>query len=147
MNNLFWIYLPPHVYAGAGNAIFPLLAQNRNPELRIHAFDYSSHAVKLVQVLFPNRCCFFFSIPTRWSSKMLCTHHRPVERSPLRSGICRLPLHLRASHRVPPTYLFSYLSSAPYIPPSGPAPSPTSHRYGILYFFISSPPHVPLARP
>lgn len=37
------------VGCGAGNAIFPLLAQNRNPELRIHAFDYSSHAVKLVQ--------------------------------------------------------------------------------------------------
>jgi hypothetical protein len=60
INNLSWIYLPPHVYAGAGNAIFPLLAQNRNPELRIHAFDYSSHAVKLVQVIF-NRCCVFFS--------------------------------------------------------------------------------------
>ncbi|KAI0256007.1 methyltransferase [Lactifluus subvellereus] len=37
------------VGCGAGNAIFPLLAQNRNPELHIHAFDYSSHAVKLVQ--------------------------------------------------------------------------------------------------
>ncbi|KAI0058943.1 methyltransferase [Artomyces pyxidatus] len=34
---------------GAGNAIFPLLSANSNPELRIHAFDYSSHAVKLVQ--------------------------------------------------------------------------------------------------
>jgi tRNAThr (cytosine32-N3)-methyltransferase len=50
----------PLVYVGAGNAVFPLLAQNRNPELRIHAFDYSSHAVKLVQVLF-NRCSFFLS--------------------------------------------------------------------------------------
>ncbi|KAH9967132.1 S-adenosyl-L-methionine-dependent methyltransferase [Russula dissimulans] len=37
------------VGCGAGNAILPLLAQNRNPDLRIHAFDYSSHAVKLVQ--------------------------------------------------------------------------------------------------
>ncbi|KAI9458141.1 S-adenosyl-L-methionine-dependent methyltransferase [Lactarius psammicola] len=37
------------VGCGAGNAIFPLLEQNRNPELRIHAFDYSSHAIKLVQ--------------------------------------------------------------------------------------------------
>ncbi|KAH9000437.1 methyltransferase [Lactarius akahatsu] len=36
------------VGCGAGNAIFPLLEQNRNPELRIHAFDYSSHAIKLV---------------------------------------------------------------------------------------------------
>ncbi|KAI9507039.1 methyltransferase [Russula earlei] len=44
---------------GAGNAIFPLLAQNRNPELRIHAFDYSSHAVKLVQhnVLYTSPPC------------------------------------------------------------------------------------------
>jgi tRNAThr (cytosine32-N3)-methyltransferase len=44
--------LPPpasRICVGAGNAIFPLLAQNRNPDLRIHAFDYSSHAVKLVQ--------------------------------------------------------------------------------------------------
>jgi len=42
----------PHSYidVGAGNAIFPLLEQNCNPELHIHAFDYSSHAVKLVQV-------------------------------------------------------------------------------------------------
>ena len=36
--------------AGAGNSIFPLLAQNTNPHLSIHAYDYSSHAVKLVQV-------------------------------------------------------------------------------------------------
>ncbi|KAI0322784.1 S-adenosyl-L-methionine-dependent methyltransferase, partial [Amylostereum chailletii] len=34
---------------GAGNWVFPLLADNRNPALKIHAFDYSSHAVKLVQ--------------------------------------------------------------------------------------------------
>ena len=40
----------PIIHTGAGNAIFPLLEQNCNPELRIHAFDYSSHAIKLVQV-------------------------------------------------------------------------------------------------
>ncbi|EIM86949.1 methyltransferase [Stereum hirsutum FP-91666 SS1] len=34
---------------GAGNSVFPLLAENTNPELTIHAYDYSSHAVKLVQ--------------------------------------------------------------------------------------------------
>jgi len=34
---------------GAGNAVFPLLSQNRNPNLRLHAYDYSSQAVKLVQ--------------------------------------------------------------------------------------------------
>jgi tRNAThr (cytosine32-N3)-methyltransferase len=34
---------------GAGNSCFPLLRENRNPLLDIHAFDYSKHAVKLVQ--------------------------------------------------------------------------------------------------
>ncbi|KAI5122500.1 hypothetical protein M0805_001408 [Coniferiporia weirii] len=34
---------------GAGNSVFPLLASNRNPLLKLHAHDYSSHAVKLVQ--------------------------------------------------------------------------------------------------
>lgn len=35
---------------GAGNAVFPLLTANKNPALKLHAYDYSSHAVKLVQV-------------------------------------------------------------------------------------------------
>ncbi|KAL5492311.1 hypothetical protein ACEPAI_3758 [Sanghuangporus weigelae] len=34
---------------GAGNSVFPLLAANQNPDLHLYAFDYSSHAVKLVQ--------------------------------------------------------------------------------------------------
>ncbi|KIK80166.1 hypothetical protein PAXRUDRAFT_833689 [Paxillus rubicundulus Ve08.2h10] len=34
---------------GAGNAAFPLLSANKNPKLAIRAYDYSSHAVKLVQ--------------------------------------------------------------------------------------------------
>ncbi|KAG6819069.1 hypothetical protein H0H93_015763 [Arthromyces matolae] len=34
---------------GAGNSVFPLLASNQNPELQLRAYDYSSHAVKLVQ--------------------------------------------------------------------------------------------------
>ncbi|KAI6013554.1 S-adenosyl-L-methionine-dependent methyltransferase [Pisolithus marmoratus] len=34
---------------GAGNTAFPLLSANKNPKLMIRAFDYSSHAVKLVQ--------------------------------------------------------------------------------------------------
>ncbi|TDL23711.1 methyltransferase [Rickenella mellea] len=34
---------------GAGNSVFPLLSANLNPELELHAFDYSNHAVKLVQ--------------------------------------------------------------------------------------------------
>ncbi|KAG1747881.1 uncharacterized protein EDB91DRAFT_1198384 [Suillus paluster] len=35
---------------GAGNAAFPLLMANKNPNLIIRAYDYSIHAVKLVQV-------------------------------------------------------------------------------------------------
>lgn len=38
------------MWIGAGNAVFPLLAANENPHLRLKAYDYSSHAVKLVQV-------------------------------------------------------------------------------------------------
>ncbi|KAF8141437.1 S-adenosyl-L-methionine-dependent methyltransferase [Boletus edulis] len=34
---------------GAGNAAFPLLSANKNPRLTIRAYDYSSHAIKLVQ--------------------------------------------------------------------------------------------------
>ncbi|KAI0332694.1 methyltransferase [Cubamyces sp. BRFM 1775] len=34
---------------GAGNAVFPLLEANKNPHLYLKAYDYSSHAVKLVQ--------------------------------------------------------------------------------------------------
>ncbi|KAG6909371.1 hypothetical protein DXG01_000810 [Tephrocybe rancida] len=34
---------------GAGNSVFPLLAGNQNPELQLRAYDYSNHAVKLVQ--------------------------------------------------------------------------------------------------
>ncbi|OJT02955.1 tRNA(Thr) (cytosine(32)-N(3))-methyltransferase [Trametes pubescens] len=37
------------VGCGAGNAVFPLLAANENPHLSLKAYDYSSHAVKLVQ--------------------------------------------------------------------------------------------------
>ncbi|TRM58721.1 S-adenosyl-L-methionine-dependent methyltransferase [Schizophyllum amplum] len=37
------------VGCGAGNAIFPLLSLNKNPELDLRAYDYSNHAVKVVQ--------------------------------------------------------------------------------------------------
>ncbi|KAF9473414.1 methyltransferase [Pholiota conissans] len=37
------------VGCGAGNSVFPLLAENKNTELRLHAYDYAAHAVKLVQ--------------------------------------------------------------------------------------------------
>jgi len=35
---------------GAGNSVFPLLSSNQNPKLSLHAYDFSNHAVKLVQV-------------------------------------------------------------------------------------------------
>lgn len=37
------------VGAGAGNTAFPILAQNRNPGLRIHACDFSAQAVELIR--------------------------------------------------------------------------------------------------
>lgn len=37
-------------FTGAGNAVFPLLAANQNPQLSLYAYDYASHAVKVVQV-------------------------------------------------------------------------------------------------
>lgn len=37
------------VGAGAGNTAFPLLAMNQNPELRLHACDYSKKAVDLIR--------------------------------------------------------------------------------------------------
>ncbi|TFK71428.1 methyltransferase [Pluteus cervinus] len=33
---------------GAGNSVFPVLSSNSNPHLLIKAYDYSSHAIKLV---------------------------------------------------------------------------------------------------
>ncbi len=40
-----------HENTGAGNSVFPLLTANENPLLKLHACDFSSHAVKLVQVI------------------------------------------------------------------------------------------------
>ncbi|KAH0563010.1 hypothetical protein GP486_002430 [Trichoglossum hirsutum] len=37
------------VGAGAGNTAFPILAQNRNPNLKIHAVDFSRKAVELIR--------------------------------------------------------------------------------------------------
>ncbi|KAG6877033.1 hypothetical protein C0993_010907 [Termitomyces sp. T159_Od127] len=34
---------------GVGNSVFPLLASNKNPNLQLRAYDYSTHAIKLVQ--------------------------------------------------------------------------------------------------
>ncbi|KAK4540231.1 hypothetical protein LTR36_009636 [Oleoguttula mirabilis] len=37
------------VGAGAGNTAFPVLAMNQNPELRLHACDYSSKAIDIIR--------------------------------------------------------------------------------------------------
>lgn len=37
------------VGAGAGNTAFPILAMNQNPELRLHACDYSKKAIGLIR--------------------------------------------------------------------------------------------------
>ncbi|KAF1987661.1 methyltransferase [Aulographum hederae CBS 113979] len=37
------------VGAGAGNSAFPILAQNQNPKLKIHACDFSKKAVELIR--------------------------------------------------------------------------------------------------
>jgi tRNAThr (cytosine32-N3)-methyltransferase len=41
----------PQPISGAGNSVFPLLTANQNPDLHLRAYDYSHHAVKLVQVI------------------------------------------------------------------------------------------------
>ncbi|KAI9796023.1 MAG: hypothetical protein M1833_006531 [Piccolia ochrophora] len=35
--------------AGAGNAVFPILAHNQNPRLKVHAYDFSQKAVELIR--------------------------------------------------------------------------------------------------
>ncbi|KAF7309563.1 Methyltransferase-like protein [Mycena indigotica] len=37
------------VGCGVGNSVFPLLSENSNPQLALHAFDYSQQAVKILQ--------------------------------------------------------------------------------------------------
>jgi len=37
------------VGAGAGNTAFPILAQNQNPDLKIHACDFSKIAVDVMR--------------------------------------------------------------------------------------------------
>jgi len=37
------------VGAGAGNTAFPVLASNRNPQLRLHACDYSAKAIDIIR--------------------------------------------------------------------------------------------------
>ena len=91
-------------------------------------------------------CLFSPFSPMCSSSKTLCTLHRRVERSRPPFGIYHPPRRLRTSRRVRPTYLFSYLSSAPYILLNGPTLSPTSPRYGTPIFFQFAPPHLPLCK-
>ncbi|KAF5318377.1 hypothetical protein D9611_013900 [Ephemerocybe angulata] len=42
-------FVVAEIGCGAGNSAYPLLTMNENPDLRIFAYDYSPHAVKLVQ--------------------------------------------------------------------------------------------------
>jgi len=37
---------------GNGSTLFPLLAANENPHLRLHGYDYSKEAVNVVRVRF-----------------------------------------------------------------------------------------------
>jgi hypothetical protein len=45
---------------GTGAAIFPLLSANHNPSLSLRAYDYSKHAIKLVQVC--SLSCFSYHL-------------------------------------------------------------------------------------
>ena len=71
---------------GAGNSIFPLLAANRNPDLHLRAYDYSSHAVKLVKVCF---ICFKMCRGDTYllGRVTLCTHPRRLDQSMHRYGM------------------------------------------------------------
>jgi len=138
----------PYIDVGAGNAIFPLLEQNCNHELHIHAFDYSSHAVKLVQVrpilrqsisTDPLICC------DDHPSTTLCTYPHLVERSLPRSGTCPLQSFPQASRLTRRTFSSSCLSSALYTPPNGPVPSPISPRCGSASRSPSFPPRLTIA--
>jgi len=135
------------VHAGAGNAIFPLLAQNRNPELRIHAFDYSSHAVKLVQVLF-NHFCFFFPSSHQPFDPAKCSVHITALWSDYgcrlgfivgiaASGPCAA-FRRHTCSRICPQRLTSFRMARRHL----------QHRTGMeaFYHVSSAPPHVPLAR-
>ncbi|KAJ2936944.1 hypothetical protein H1R20_g133, partial [Candolleomyces eurysporus] len=42
-------FVVAEIGCGAGNSAYPLLSSNQNPDLKIFAYDYSPHAVKLVQ--------------------------------------------------------------------------------------------------
>lgn len=56
------------VGCGAGNTVYPLLAKNENPDLVIHATDYSAEAVGVVKV---GRNALFgtVSVRFRWKSR------------------------------------------------------------------------------
>ncbi|KAJ2913064.1 hypothetical protein MD484_g7338, partial [Candolleomyces efflorescens] len=42
-------FVVAEIGCGAGNSAYPLLSSNQNPDLKVFAYDYSPHAVKLVQ--------------------------------------------------------------------------------------------------
>jgi tRNAThr (cytosine32-N3)-methyltransferase len=64
--------------------VFPLLAANRNPKLSIRAYDYSNHAIKLVQVrgvrisLTIHQFCINFKTDPLYLSPPIGTVHASV---------------------------------------------------------------------
>lgn len=75
---------------GAGNAVFPLLEGNKNPDLNLRAYDYSSHAVKLVQVFIPI-CIKLFRLKMPSSRQIRYTSSRQSARSKVPYGISPRP--------------------------------------------------------
>ncbi|KAH9020359.1 hypothetical protein EDB85DRAFT_1896228 [Lactarius pseudohatsudake] len=106
------------VRCGAGNAIFPLLEQNRNPKLHIHAFDYSSHAIKLVQhnTLYTSPPCGMIT-PSVWD---LSSASPPPDLAPCSADILVLVFVLSALHPSKWPQAISNIVQAvnPYLAPS-----------------------------
>lgn len=79
---------------GAGNTILPLLANNKNNDLRLLAYDYSSHAVKTVQVCLVHDCSYFSYLMCTRQIQCIALLH--ADRYTPQCGIC---LHQMVSHR------------------------------------------------
>ena len=69
------------ILIGTGSAVFPLLSANQNPDLVLRAFEYSNHAVKLVQVSIihiPETTSYDRGIDSHKASRrILCTSNLP----------------------------------------------------------------------
>ena len=78
---------------GAGNAAFPLLSANKNPQLAIRAYDYSSHAVKLVQAS-------IFTLPLHHIH--MCPQNNPLYANPPTGSIQAAVWDLTSENSLPP---------------------------------------------